>query len=82
MQIPVREIMYVKLKQTLHLVFYSASIHLHFLLLCVFLWKSRLRSNMNKCLQNLLNLINIKRILMKKEVTFSLEIYKIALNFF
>lgn len=82
MQIPVREITYFKLKQTLHLVFYSADIHLHFLLLCVFLWKSRLRSNMSKCLQNLPNLIITKGILMKTDVISSLEIYKIVLNFF
>lgn len=84
MQIPVREIMSFKLKQTLNLVIYSPDVHLAcFLLLCIFLWKSRLRNNMNKRLQNLLNLITIKRILTKKgEVIFCLETYKISLNFY
>lgn len=43
MQIPVREVMSFKLKQTLNLVIYSRDVHLRcFLLLCKFLWKSRL----------------------------------------
>lgn len=83
MQIPVREIMSFRLKQTLNLVMYSPDAQLtHFLLLCIFLRKSRLGSNMKKCLQNLLNLITIEIIFMEKgEVILSLEIYKTALNY-
>lgn len=84
MQIPVREIMSFKLKQTLNLVIYSPDAQLtHFLLLCIFLRKSRLGSDTKKSLQNLLNLITIERIFMEKgEFMLFLEIYKTVLNYY
>lgn len=65
---------------TLNLVIYSSEFHLtSFLLLCVFPYKSRLRSDISGIKSTQFD--NSERMLMKKvEVIVSLEIYKIDLK--